>query len=188
MQIALAHFLPSLQELQVCSHIYRILLDIAFNSAKSVSLTSICDFMQALLEQLEGVTVNLLAQLGALCAEQLRKATILQGVPVETPSKTMWHTNYRPDQRVQLLPAVHHCCFILCARHTCNHRYSGVGDLSGHHAAPGLHPHAQHSPRARLCNASPVSNPSLMTLLHQAICYTCPARYWTSKNTSSTQS
>ncbi|CAL8470925.1 g10467 [Coccomyxa elongata] len=49
MQIALAHFLPSLQELQ------------------------------ALLEQLEGVTVNLLAQLGALCAEQLRKATILQG-------------------------------------------------------------------------------------------------------------
>ena len=35
---------------------------------------------QAPLRQLEAAAGNLLGQLGALCAEQLRKATILQGM------------------------------------------------------------------------------------------------------------
>ena len=37
-------------------------------------------YFQAPLRQLEAAAGNLLGQLGALCAEQLRKATILQGM------------------------------------------------------------------------------------------------------------
>ena len=40
---------------------------------------------QAQLAKLEAAAGNLLGQLGALCAEQLRKATILQGEPCGFP-------------------------------------------------------------------------------------------------------
>lgn len=46
--------------------------------------------LQAQLAKLEAAAGNLLGQLGALCAEQLRKATILQGDPNGFPQSILY--------------------------------------------------------------------------------------------------
>ncbi len=101
-QIRLAKFLPSLRRLQVPATVLAYLTHptacgtypvkvhaaatvVSGPPSQQLLCQSPCCIVQVYLERLEAVTGNLLCQLGALSAEQTRKATILQG-PAPDPS------------------------------------------------------------------------------------------------------